>query len=320
MARPPRGDGLRRDDDHGRSAERTHPDREVVDAPGEPDRGDGGPQAEVLELRARRTGPQVPRFGHGSRVPGWDQSADLARDPSPVPDLATTPVPDDLRTEIEAHMGRYPDRRSAAIPSLAAAQRVHGWCSPQAVEQVAAVMQLTPGYLTAVATFYDMLETEPVGRHHVYVCTNISCAINGADELYHRIEAEAGADPELHVKHFECLGACDMAPMVSADGVYVGPVTLDEVPELIAQVRANEAPLPAKQLGARRSTDPHANTSEFPPHPPVAQRAIPGGGYPVRWPASGFAGPDVTTDAGGPPAPFEQPPTGDQDETKTQAD
>ncbi|MBA2638281.1 MAG: NAD(P)H-dependent oxidoreductase subunit E, partial [Solirubrobacterales bacterium] len=210
--------------------------------------------------------------------------------------------------------------RSASIPALAAAQREHGWCSPEAVAQVAVVMQLTPGYLTAVATFYDMLETEPAGRHHVYVCTNISCSLNGADELYHRITAEVGADPELNVKHFECLGACDMAPMVSADGVYVGPITLEEVPELIAQVRAGEAPLPAKQLGARRCVDPTANSREFPPHSPIAQRAIAGGAFPVRTPSSGFAGPDVHTDAGGPPAPFEQPPMGVQDETKSQTD
>ena len=60
-------------------------------------------------------------------------------------------------------MGRYPDFRSAAIPALHAAQRLHGWCSPTAIEQVACVMRLTPGYLTAVATFYDMFDTQPEG-------------------------------------------------------------------------------------------------------------------------------------------------------------
>ena len=83
-------------------------------------------------------------------------------------------------------MARYPDRRSAALPALAAAQRVHGWCSPEAIEQVACVMRLTPAYLSSVATFYDMFELEPVGRHSVYVCTNISCSLRGADELYAR--------------------------------------------------------------------------------------------------------------------------------------
>ena len=71
-------------------------------------------------------GDKVTRFAHGSRVPGWDDAVDLHKDPAQIPDPATTPVPAHLRTEIEAHMAKYPDRRSAAIPALAAAQRVHG--------------------------------------------------------------------------------------------------------------------------------------------------------------------------------------------------
>ena len=66
-------------------------------------------------------------------------------------------------------MANYPDRRSAALPALRAAQRVHGWCSPEAIEQVACVMRVTPAYLDSVATFYDMLETEPVGAQRVRV-------------------------------------------------------------------------------------------------------------------------------------------------------
>src|SRR2546421_6125387 len=127
----------------------------------------------------------VPRFGHGSRVPGWDDAVDLTKDPAVVPDPALIPVDDQLRERIEAAMAKYPDRRSASIPALHAAQAVHGWCSPEAIDQVAAVMQLTPAYLTAVATFYDMLETEPRPVHDdVYVCTNISCSLCGADEFY----------------------------------------------------------------------------------------------------------------------------------------
>ena len=120
--------------------------------------------------------PDVKRFSHGSRVPGWDESVDLSKDPQEVPDPATTPVPAELREEIEHHIAKYPDRRSAAIPALAAAQRLHGWCSPEAFRQVACVMRLTPAYLVAVASFYDMLDTRPVGHKRVYVCTNISCS------------------------------------------------------------------------------------------------------------------------------------------------
>jgi NADH-quinone oxidoreductase subunit E len=210
---------------------------------------------------------EIPRYAHGSRVPGWDEPADLSKDPATIPDPASTAVPADLRAEIEAHMALYPDRRSATLPALEAAQRVHGWCSPRALEQVACVMGLTPAYLAAVATFYDMLETTPVGRHSVYVCTNISCSLCGADELYDAIREAAGEDPELNVRSFECLGACDLAPMASVDGVYVGPLALTDIPRLLDEIRAGRPVLPEKQLARRRVADPYANSQDFPEHP-----------------------------------------------------
>jgi NADH-quinone oxidoreductase subunit E len=189
---------------------------------------------------------------------GWDEPVDLDSDPAEIPDPETTPVPEDLRAEIERHMGLYPDPRSATLPALEAAQRLHGWCSPEAIEQVACVMSLTPAYLDAVATFYDMLETTPVGRHSVYVCTNISCSLCGADELYEAIRAAAGEDPEFNVRSFECLGACDIAPMASVDGVYVGPLTVDDVPRLLDDIRAGGEVLPDRQLIRRPCADPEA--------------------------------------------------------------
>ena len=200
---------------------------------------------------------RVPRFGHGSRVPGWDDAADLAKDPATVPDPATTPVPEELRTKIEEYMARYPDRHSAAIPALHTVQDYHGWCSPEAIEQAACVMRVTPGYLASVATFYDMLFTHPVGQRHVYVCTNISCSLRGADALFAAFEEHVAGDPEFNLRAFECLGACDLAPMASIDGNYVGPIEVDEVPAVIEAVRRGEEPLPDRQLKYRKSVDPN---------------------------------------------------------------
>src|ERR1044072_4416882 len=146
---------------------------------------------------------QVKRYAHGSRVPGWDEGADLSKDPAVVPDPATTPVPKPLRAAIEAHMVKYPDSRSAAIPALHAAQRYHGWCSPTAIEQAACVMRLTPGYLAAVATFYDMFMTVPPREHTLYVCTNISCSLRGAEALLEAMEGAAGADARFNIRGFE---------------------------------------------------------------------------------------------------------------------
>jgi NADH:ubiquinone oxidoreductase subunit E len=195
----------------------------------------------------------APSGEHATRAhvpPGWDRPADLGKDPAVVPDLAEVDVPDALRAEIEELMSRYPDHRSASIPALHAAQRVHGWCSPEAMRQVAAVMQVTPAYLSSVASFYDMLNEEPVGRRHVYVCTSVACCLVNAKAVYDAIaeEAERQGLEDAEVREFECLGACDMAPMASIDGRYVGPLDPSDAPEVVAAIREGRQPLPGRGL------------------------------------------------------------------------
>jgi NADH-quinone oxidoreductase subunit E len=202
---------------------------------------------------------------------GWDEPVDVAKDEAVVPDLAETPVPDELREEIERHMAKYPARRSAAIPALAAAQRVHGWCSPEAIRQTAAVMRLTPAYLSAVATFYDMLNTEPVGRHYVYVCTSVACNVCKAQEVFEALRDAGGELDDVHVREFECLGACDMAPMASVDGRYIGPLEPSDAPEVIDAIRDGRTPLPGRGLGDEGYRLPWEG------QPPETSRAAPGG-------------------------------------------
>jgi NADH-quinone oxidoreductase subunit F len=219
-----------------------------------------GPDPAALGASGRPAGaPPVIRFEHGSRVPGWDEAADLDKDPAGIPDPARTEVPAELREEVEARMAEYPDRHSAAMPALAAAQRLNGWCSPEAIEQVASVMRVTPAYLESLVSFYDMFETAPAGRHRVYVCTNISCSLCGADALFEALRAAAADDSEIGVRAFECLGACDIAPMASVDGSYVGPLAPDDVPQLLAELRAGRPVLPDKQLAGRPVADPYAD-------------------------------------------------------------
>ncbi len=179
---------------------------------------------------------------------GWDEGVDTGQAPAVVPELAETEVPDGLRREIEEILARYPDRRSAALPALHAAQRVHGWCSPEALEQVAAVMRVTPAYLSSITTFYDMLNTEPVGRRYVYVCTSVACNLVGAQRVFEALR-QAGAELEdTHIRQFECMGACDMAPMASVDGRYIGPLDPTDAEEVVAAIREGRTPLPGRGL------------------------------------------------------------------------
>jgi NADH-quinone oxidoreductase subunit E len=130
------------------------------------------------------------------------------------------------------------------------------------------VMQVTPAYLNSVATFYDMLETFPRPPHDdVYICTNISCSLLGADELFDAMVAAAAGDETVHVSSFECLGACDIAPMASVNGEYVGPLDADDPQRILEDLRAGRPVLPDKQIRYRRSVDP-AVRAETPPSDP----------------------------------------------------
>jgi NADH-quinone oxidoreductase subunit E len=256
--------------------------------------------------------PSVPRYAGGSRVPGWDRAADLEKDPAEIPDPDVVEVPEGLRTEIEAHMANYPDRRSAALPALAAAQRVHGWCSPEAIEQTACVMRVTPAYLESVASFYDMLETTPAPPHRVYVCTNISCSLLGADALYEAMIAAVDGDPEVGVRSFECLGACDIAPMASVDGVYVGPLVPEDVPAMLDDIHAGRDVLADKQLARRLVADPDANSRDFPEHP-VHPLSIPPNDPEIPPQRAAF-GAVADEDRGGATAPLEPQPEHHEDD------
>jgi NADH:ubiquinone oxidoreductase subunit E len=167
-----------------------------------------------------------------------------------VPELHEVDCPPELAEGIEALMSRYPDRRSASIPALWAVQERYGWCAPEGIRQAAAVMQVTPAYLESVASFYDLLHTEPVPAHRIEVCTNISCWMRGADELLDAFRAAAEGE-DVFVTGFECLGACDIAPMASIDRRYYGPLEGAEARTAIVQLKAGEDVLPEKALSTR---------------------------------------------------------------------
>jgi NADH-quinone oxidoreductase subunit E len=180
-------------------------------------------------------------------------------EPAPVPEPAEVEVPKALADEIRKMMKRYPQKRSAAIPALWAIQRRYGWCTPDGINQAAAVMGVTPGYLQSVASFYDLFRLEPEGEHQVLVCTNISCWLRGADRLLESFCEAAGTDGpgssedgKFFIRGFECLGACDIAPMASIDERYYGPLTEEDARAAADQMRSGQEVLPEKRLEDRK--------------------------------------------------------------------
>ena len=139
----------------------------------------------------------------------------------------------------------YPDGRSAIMGALHLAQRRHeGWLPVEALEEVADAMELTPAFVQSVASFYDMYHLEPVGRHEVAVCTNVSCALAGAQDVLEAFERELGVeaggtteDGEFSLSSFECLGGCGWATVVAVNWRYREHVQAGDVPGIVAELR-----------------------------------------------------------------------------------
>jgi NADH-quinone oxidoreductase subunit E len=130
-----------------------------------------------------------------------------------------------LREQIRAVASLYPERRSAIIPALHLAQAEHGgWLPPEAFREVADALDVTPAYCLSIASFYDMLHVEPIGRHVVEVCTNVSCAVSGAQGVVEAFErelrievGETTEDGAVTLRTVECLGGCGWATVVAVD-------------------------------------------------------------------------------------------------------
>ena len=149
-----------------------------------------------------------------------------------------------LYDEIQTIAARYPQRRSAVMPALRLAQERYGWLSPDAFREVGEALEMTPAYCKAVASFYDMFHLEPVGRHMIEVCTNISCALVGAQQVLETFESELGIhagetseDGEFTLRTIECAGGCGWGTVVAVDHRYREPVRPEDVPAIVKELR-----------------------------------------------------------------------------------
>ena len=140
---------------------------------------------------------------------------------------------------------QYPETKSAILPVLRLAQERHdGWLPREAFEEVADALDLTPAYCRSVASFYDMFHLEPIGRHVVEVCTNVSCALVGAQQVVEAFERELGIHPgettddgRITLRLVECAGGCGWGTVVAIDHRYREPVKADDVPAIVQELR-----------------------------------------------------------------------------------
>jgi NADH-quinone oxidoreductase E subunit len=149
-----------------------------------------------------------------------------------------------LAEQIQELAAEYPQSRSAVLPALRLAQEQYGWLSPEALREVAGALDVTPAYCQAVASFYDMFHMKPVGRHLVEVCTNISCALVGAQQVLEAFESELGVkagetseDGGVTLRALECAGGCGWGTVVAIDHRYREPVRPEDVPTIVSELR-----------------------------------------------------------------------------------
>jgi NADH-quinone oxidoreductase subunit E len=150
-------------------------------------------------------------------------------------------------------IGLYPEARSALIPLCHLAQAQDGWLTPEAIEDIAALLDLTPADVYGTASFYDMLHVEPVGRYLVGVCTNLACLLEGGEELLEHAATRLGvhpggtsADGRFTLEEVECVAACDRAPCATVNWRYFGPLSAEAfdalIDDLVAGRRDDDVP------------------------------------------------------------------------------
>jgi NADH-quinone oxidoreductase E subunit len=153
-----------------------------------------------------------------------------------------------LYDAIQEERAKYPpDSQSAVLPALRLAQAEHGWLAPGVIREVADALDETPAYVRSIASFYDQFHLEPVGEHLVEVCTNVSCAVVGAQQVLEAFEGslschagETSPDGKVTLKTIECLGGCGWGTVVSIDHTYRLRVTPDDVPAIVEELTGGD--------------------------------------------------------------------------------
>ncbi len=157
--------------------------------------------------------------------------------------MSTTFSQEELAS-ISALKAKYPEPKAAIMPVLWMAQKKWGWLSEDVMKQVASVMDLPYAHVLGVASFYTMYFKKPMGRHHVQVCTNVSCMLRGGEQLYNHARQRLGighnqatSDGMFSLEEVECMGACGGAPMIAINEIFYENATASQLDSLLDACR-----------------------------------------------------------------------------------
>ena len=152
--------------------------------------------------------------------------------------------PEDAKRRFEYILTRYPNKEAALLPTLHLAQEVWGWISPETVMYVSELLDLSPANVFGVVSFYNMYNQKPVGKYHLQVCTNLSCMVTNAYDIYDnlcdRLKINPGqttSDGLYTVTEVECLGSCGTAPVVQVNNDYHENMNVEKMNELLGKLK-----------------------------------------------------------------------------------
>lgn len=142
--------------------------------------------------------------------------------------------------EVQKHINKYPEKKAAIMPVLWMAQKKFGYLSIDVMKYVGELLDLPYSHVYGVATFYTMYFKKPMGKHHIQVCTNVSCMLRDGDAIYKKVSEKLGIghneatdDGKLSLEEVECLGACGGAPMIAINEDFYENINFEEVEKLI---------------------------------------------------------------------------------------
>jgi len=142
--------------------------------------------------------------------------------------------------KIDDTLKKYPVKKPAVMPVLWIAQEQNGWISGEVMQEVASILEMTPEEVLGVVSFYTMYHQKPMGKYHIQVCTNVSCMLKGANQIYDHVKEKLGINNmevtenlQFSLEEVECMGSCGTAPMIAVNEDYFENLDVDKTDKIL---------------------------------------------------------------------------------------
>ena len=148
------------------------------------------------------------------------------------------------KRKFEEYLKHYPQKKAALLPVLWLVQEQQGWISPESMEYLAKLLDVTPAFVYETATFYTLYNKKPIGKHHIQVCNSVCCCLRGSEETVNTLKKKLGIevgestpDGKFHLSTVECLGSCGTAPMMQIGNDYYEDLNEAKIAKILESLK-----------------------------------------------------------------------------------